>query len=156
MDFNDAAQLARDLMEEHGLEGWAFRFNRGKRTLGLCNYSDRRIELSHYFVTHNDEAAVRDTVLHEVAHALAGERAGHGPRWRGICVRIGAEPQRLDRTAVMPRGHWSATCPSCGTVHHRFRKPLLGRSYICCGCGPEKGSLRFGISAASGPGEGPA
>lgn len=148
VDFNDAAQLAHDLMRQHRLKKWSFRYNRGKRTLGLCNYTSKRIELSRYFVARNDEPAVRDTLLHEIAHALAGEKAGHGPKWRAVCKRIGAIPERLDRTAVMPKGHWVATCPGCGVVHRRFRKPLLGRTYMCKACGPEHGTLQFAIPAS--------
>lgn len=149
MDFNDAAKLARSLIAKHGLRRWTFRYNRGKRTLGICNYTRKRIELSQFYVAHNDEASVRDTILHEIAHALAGERAGHGPKWQAVCQRIGATPERLDHTAIMPKGHWAATCPGCGTVHRRFRRPLLGRTYVCRTCGPHRGALQFGIPAMS-------
>ncbi len=152
MDFNDADALVRSLMDEHKLHGWSFRYNRGKRTLGMCDYGQKRIELSKYFVAHNDEPAVRDTALHEIAHALAGEKAGHGPKWKAVCRRIGAKPERIDRTAVMPKGHWSATCPNCGAVHRRFRKPLLGRTYVCVPCGPDRGTLRFAITGPESAG----
>jgi SprT protein len=145
MEFNAAANLAKSLMAEHKLRRWVFVFNRGKRTLGLCDYTRKRIELSMYFVANNDEPAVRDTVLHEIAHALAGERAGHGPAWRAVCKRIGAVPKRLDHEAVMPRGHWVAVCPGCDESYTRFRRPPLGRHYFCRSCGPDKGKLRFGI-----------
>ena len=80
MDYSLAQQCANDLMAEHGLTagGWSFAFNRRKRSLGICNYTGKRIELSSAFVARNDEAAVRDTILHEIAHALAGQKAGHG------------------------------------------------------------------------------
>ena len=38
---------------------------------------------------------IRDTILHEIAHALAWTRHGertHGPRWKQICREIGAVP----------------------------------------------------------------
>ncbi len=143
MDFNDASNLARGLIASHRLHGWTFRFNHGKRTLGLCNYTDHRIELSMYFVARNDESAVRDTILHEIAHALAGPAAGHGPAWRAICQEIGAVPQRLDYEADMPEGNWVAVCPGCGENHTRFRRPMLGRTYVCRGCGPKEGKLSF-------------
>lgn len=152
MDFNDAAELVKSLMAEHKLSGWRFVYNRGKRTLGMCDYTRKRIELSRYFVAHNGEEAVRDTALHEIAHALAGEKAGHGPKWRAVCVRIGAKPERLDRTAVMPKGHWAAKCPNCGAMHRRFRRPLLGRTYICKPCGQELGTLQFSIAGPESPG----
>ncbi len=36
---------------------------------------------------------VRDTVLHEIAHAIAGPEAGHGPLWKATARRIGATPR---------------------------------------------------------------
>ena len=74
MDLDSAEQIAEHLMTRHGLmgRGWSFAFNRRKRSLGLCHYTARRIELSSHFVEMNDETQVRDTVLHEIAHALAG------------------------------------------------------------------------------------
>ncbi len=145
MDYHDAANLAKSLMAEHKLAGWVFVYNRGKRTLGMCDFDRRRIELSGHFVARNNEPAVRDTILHEIAHALAGPKAGHGRAWRAVCKRIGARPERLDREAVMPKGRWHATCPACGSAHRRFRRPLRGRTYICRPCGPKKGILQFDL-----------
>ncbi|MEO0515334.1 MAG: SprT-like domain-containing protein [Planctomycetota bacterium] len=72
MDLPSAGQLAHHLMQTHGLPaaGWTFRFNQRKRTLGLCNFTAKRLELSAPFVTRNDEPQVRDVILHEIAHAL--------------------------------------------------------------------------------------
>ena len=82
MDLPAARHLAETLLAEHGLSTadppWTFRFNRRKRALGTCHYGPRRIELSSHFVVANDPDEVRDTVLHEIAHALAGPMAGHG------------------------------------------------------------------------------
>lgn len=143
MDPGSAARLARHLMDEHGLRGWTFGFNRRKRGLGLCRYDPRRIELSLYFIAANGEAAIRDTLLHEIAHALAGSRAGHGPRWKAVCVRIGARPERCDTTARMPRGAWRGDCPGCGHTYSRHRRPLAKRHYACRRCGPERGRIVF-------------
>lgn len=139
----DASQLARRLMDRHGLRDWQFRFNNRKRALGICNHSDRHIELSRYFVRDNDEQAVRDTLLHEIAHGLAGPEAGHGPRWKAICRRLGARPERVDRHATMPVGDWQATCPQCGEQYSRHRRPPGGAIYHCGHCGPATPPLVF-------------
>lgn len=143
MNPHDAQTIALDLLRHHGLAHWQFRFNRRKRTLGLCYYDLKRIELSLHFVLQNDEAAVRDTVLHEIAHALAGQAAAHGPRWQEMCVRIGARPERCDRTASMPAGRWRAVCPGCGKAFHRYKRPQRNARYACRSCGPERGMIRF-------------
>lgn len=111
--------------------------------MGLCNYAARRIELSALFVAMNDEKLVCDTILHEIAHALAGHRAGHGPRWVAVCHRLGVAPNRTCGSATMPRGPIRARCPGCGLEHHRHRRPLRGRTYYCRACGPERGGLLF-------------
>ncbi|MEM1107600.1 MAG: SprT-like domain-containing protein [Planctomycetota bacterium] len=164
MDLPSAGQLAHALMQTHGLtaDGWTFRFNQRKRTLGLCNYTTKRIELSAPFVARNDESEIRDVILHEIAHALtppevppevstARTRAKnhahaarpHGPAWQATCLKIGANPHRLNTTAVAPEGKWQAVCPGCQTTHHRHPKPAKGRTYICKTCGPQVGKLRF-------------
>lgn len=42
-------------------------------------------------------AHVKDTVLHEIAHALAGHEAKHGPVWQKIAKEIGANGQRVTK-----------------------------------------------------------
>lgn len=147
MDAWSAAALARRLMDEHRLTGWGFAFNRGRRTMGLCRYGLKRIELSIHYVLRNDESEVRDTILHEIAHAIAGPRAGHGEKWKRVCTTLGATPKRCGN-AAMPLGRWRAICPGCGYRHHRHRRPLRGRDYFCRHCGAEKGRLSFTIDDA--------
>jgi predicted SprT family Zn-dependent metalloprotease len=137
-----AKAIAVALMREHGLREWRFGFNRAKRTMGLCRHSERRIELSVYFVLANDAANVRDCILHEIAHAIAGARAGHGPKWRRICRRIGAIPERCGE-ARMPDGGWKATCPRCRREYTRHRRPKRHLIYSCSECGWDTGKLVF-------------
>jgi predicted SprT family Zn-dependent metalloprotease len=139
---DDVDRLARRLIEHHRLDDWQFGFNRRRRSLGLCWYERRRIELSIYFAARHDEAEVRDVILHEIAHALAGPKAGHGTKWRAICRKIGARPERCSDTA-MPAGRWRATCPSCRQEFNRIRRPMRNRRYMCPTCGVDKGRLLF-------------
>lgn len=148
MNLTDARQLALDLLAAHGLQDWNFAWNRRKRSLGLCRYSEKRIELSLYFVQGNGEGPVRETILHEIAHALAGEDAGHGPAWKAVCVQIGCKPERCDNgTAVMPRGRWNARCPGCGKIYSRHKRPQKHARYWCRHCGPARGPVVFTRSA---------
>lgn len=133
-----AQEMALALMRQHGLHGWAFRFNRAKRRLGLC-VSPRegkpgRIEMSIHLAERGSEAAVKDTILHEVAHALVGAHLGHGPEFKAMCLRIGAPPERCARGVDMPRGKWRATCPECQTLFDRHRRPPEDLDYFCRKC----------------------
>ncbi len=117
----------------HGLVGWSFGFTTAKRQLGVCKYRPKRIEISAYYAQNNPVEDVRDTLLHEIAHALAGPKAGHGPVWQAIALRIGATPQACDSSpgTVVEPGDWQAPCPSCRKTHHRYRRPRILTGYHC-------------------------
>src|SRR5947209_15232461 len=84
----EADSLARELLDSYGLRGWLFRFNRSKVNLGLCLFGPRVIELSIHFVERNPEEVIRDTLLHEIAHALVGPGHGHDAVWQRMCQRV--------------------------------------------------------------------
>jgi predicted SprT family Zn-dependent metalloprotease len=141
-------ELARQLMEQHGLSDWEFGLNSNVRRAGVCHYphgcNRGRIELSAYFAERNSEAEIRDTLLHEIAHALVGPDQAHNAVWRAKCVEIGARPERCYGESVkMPRGPWRAICPSCQTEYDRHRAPRSARGWYCRPCGPGRGGLTW-------------
>src|SRR3954447_25950603 len=89
----EVRRLALQLMAQHGLHDWHFVFNRQTRNMGLCRYSIRTIELSIYLVDRNGLEEIRDTILHEIAHALVCHGHGHDAVWKQKCVEVGAKPQ---------------------------------------------------------------
>jgi len=93
MDLKILSEAAAALFAGHRLVGWSFGLAASKRRLGVCKYRQKRIEISDYYARHNPDAAVLDTLRHEIAHALAGPEAGHGPTWQAIAARIGATPR---------------------------------------------------------------
>ena len=90
---NGVAGIARRLMDEHGLTGWTFAFVEARKRLGNCHFEDRMIRISRTHALEGSEEQIRDTVLHEIAHAIAGYEAGHGPLWKATARRIGATPR---------------------------------------------------------------
>jgi SprT-like family len=94
MDLAEAEKLAKGLMQQHGLSGWEFKWDRAKKRLGCCNYTRKRISLSAFQTRVRGEMEVKDTILHEIAHALLPPRSGHGKLWKAKCVEIGAKPVR--------------------------------------------------------------
>ena len=143
MDLDKAKILARDLMNLYGLEEWSFKLNGRKRQLGVCKGSIKQIELSSHYVHQNAEAHVKDTILHEIAHALVGVEHGHSEVWKKMCLRVGCLPKACDETAILPKGAWQARCPGCMTHFNRHRKPQRLTGLYCKRCGPIKGRLLF-------------
>ncbi|SKC45925.1 SprT-like domain-containing protein [Krasilnikoviella flava] len=134
MEREAAARLARRLMAEHGLAGWTFRFDRARRRAGLCRYDRREISLSGPLTELYDEADVREVVLHEIAHALAGARHGHDSVWRATARSIGSTGRRVVRDGSPEvEGDWVGRCPAGHRVT-RFRRPQ--RPQACARCSP--------------------
>src|SRR5919202_2449234 len=89
-------RLAEELLGRHLPDGaWTFAFDTAKRRAGACDYTRRRITVSRYLAAKTDEDEVRQTLLHEIAHALAGHAAAHGPSWRTTAQRLGYTGPRL-------------------------------------------------------------
>jgi predicted SprT family Zn-dependent metalloprotease len=140
-------ELARQLLDTHGLTDWEFGFNTNLRRAGVCFYPQQgepgRIELSLHFAEHNQEE-VRDTILHEIAHALVGPGHGHDAVWRAKCLAIGAKPEACCGDGIaMPKGRWRANCPGCDAEFDRHRRPETSGGWFCRACGPKAGALRW-------------
>ncbi|HSV14163.1 MAG TPA: SprT-like domain-containing protein [Tepidisphaeraceae bacterium] len=138
MNLYEAAHLARELLKWHGLHDWQFAFDHARRRFGRCDYTHRRITLSRSLTFLNPVDEVRDTILHEIAHALT-PGAKHGPRWRAKCRQIGARPVRCFTEAGVvtpPRGpaRYAIGCPACNWWAERRRRPPRGRKYVCVRC----------------------
>ena len=123
---------ARKLMDRHGLPHWKIKRGRGVKLAGLCSYRERAITLSMKLLPTWPREDVIDTILHEIAHALAGSGAGHGPDWKAVCRRIGANPERCWDSVTLPtvEGKWTQTC-GCGMVNrtvHRRKAKLVCRA----------------------------
>lgn len=155
MQLAAAARLAKDLMRQHGLlPKWRFEFDRAVVRFGCCNWRERMITLSAHLVAINDEAAVRDTILHEIAHALTSPRSGHGPKWKRIAQSIGANGQRCyGDEVVLPPHKYVGTCPTCRRTIRRNRRARVSCAHCDRAFNPkhlfrwsvgDTGALQFG------------
>jgi predicted SprT family Zn-dependent metalloprotease len=137
MNLFEATHLARELLKRHGLHDWQFAFDHARRRFGRCDYTRRRITLSRPLTLLNGIDEVRDTILHEIAHALT-PGAGHGPRWRAMCRQIGARPARCfdDADVVTPPRRpprYLFGCPRCDWWVQRHRRARRQR-FMCTRC----------------------
>ncbi len=134
METTAASSLARGLMNDHGLYDWIFQFDRAKRRFGLCSYGTRTISLSASLVALNSEVQVRNTVLHEIAHALVGPGHHHDHVWRMKARSIGCDGQRCCDVEARPAAAWAGICPGCSKVIGRHRLTDKSRSLACSAC----------------------
>jgi len=133
MDLQKLVLLAAQELTQHNLVGWTFTFGDSKRRLGACKYRYKRIEIAEYYAANSPDEHVIDTLRHEIAHAIAGPGAAHGPEWQTIAERIGAKPVACDRTgeAVVKPGDRQAYCAGCQRTHQRYKRPPSLTGYRC-------------------------
>jgi predicted SprT family Zn-dependent metalloprotease len=133
MDLKELEAIARRELAKNGLRGWSFGLSRARRRLGVCKYEAKRIEIAEYYARNSPEVSVLDTLLHEIAHAIAGHSAKHGPRWKAVAIRLGATPRSCESSgqAVVEPGDWQATCPACEKTFYLYRQPRSPTGYRC-------------------------
>ncbi|MGK3953901.1 SprT-like domain-containing protein [Microbacterium sp. I2] len=123
---------AEALIDAHLDSSWTFAFDNAKRRAGLCDYTHKRISVSRYLAARYDDDTNHQTLLHEVAHALAGAGAGHGPRWKAVARELGYVGGTTHggetATELAP---WIGVCPS-GHVAYRHRKAVRPTSCAKC------------------------
>jgi len=136
MELQKAKELAENLMQKHGLEisfhGWGFKFDSCINRFGVCKRGKRIISLSSKLVSLNNELEVRDTILHEIAHALAPHGAGHGEQWREKALSIGCNGSRCcGKEVITPPAKYTAICGTCGRVVNKNRMRVLACGQCC-------------------------
>ena len=139
----DIATKAIKLFSKHGLlsKGWRFGFDNYRSSFGVCDYDIKTITISRRLCICNykNNEAILDTILHEIAHALAHiEDPGappHGKLWRDIFIKIGGN----GKTKVMPEdkvrapvGMYEYQCPSCHGIIHKDYKSHILACKACC------------------------
>lgn len=125
MTLIEIENLARQLMKQHHLNFWKFEFNNRKSAIGLCNEKRKTIYLSKILTPQMKYEDVKDTILHEIAHALVGIRHGHNSIWRAKAISIGCNGQRCTSEKALDidiTAKYEATCKNCGHVHKANRR----------------------------------
>lgn len=140
MTRNEINLLANQLIYKHSeLSMWRFGFSNKKASYGTCYYKKRIIALSSYFVDSMTDEAIKDTLIHEIAHALTPGRH-HDWVWRRKCIELGGNGQvrgsakEFLKDNVTLESKYSLVCPCCGKITPIHRKPK--RIYSCGKCSP--------------------
>lgn len=153
MDLLIARNLAGSLMQQHGLValGWRFAFNESTSCFGVCNYTKKVIFLSRPLTLVVKDEKVKDTILHEIAHALVGFDQHHNSIWKQKAISIGCRGERcgdvskeamseflLDKFKKV-KYNYQYTCPDCS---HTTYANIVNRTAPCFQCAP-KGKIVY-------------
>ena len=135
MEIDQVEDLVYYYLRKYNIEGWRFKLGKGKRTLGMCDYTRKTITISKFHIRYSSKNKIIDTVRHEVAHILAGPNTGHGERWKSYAVKLGAKPEKYQTTNIPHLYH--VVCENCnkkvGAFHRKPRRDLKKLLHRPCG-----------------------
>ncbi len=141
MEISQAIKMGEELLEKYDLEGWIIKMDGSKRRFGQCRSWEKTISLSKTLVELNSEERVKNTLLHEIAHALTKEERGHGREWRKMALFLGIKPKATysyDNT-ITPETPFTYICQKCGFEYGRYRAigsfRLASIAHVRCGGG---------------------
>jgi hypothetical protein len=136
MDLKQVQILAIELMDKYGLLDlhWHFKFDNSHMRFGVCKYSHKIIGLSKPLVLINDEAKVKDTILHEIAHALTPGH-GHDSVWRRKAIELGCNGERCytELDTNIPEYRYIGLCKN-GHIYKRHK--ATSKTLSCGKCYP--------------------
>lgn len=102
MDVDLALDMAEETLAEYLSAEWTVGLAHSRQWAGQCRYTTKQIVLSVEYVSHHNETDVHDVIIHEVAHAILGPKAGHGPEWRKLARQMGGTGR--EKAKQMPEG----------------------------------------------------
>ena len=136
MELNVVKMLADKLLDEHGLieKGWRFNFDRAKRRAGSCKFSKKEITIAKAYAEQQEVMEIKNTILHEIAHALVGPQHGHSQIWRKKAKEIGCDASRCHHI-VFSKPKYVLTCNNrCFEVSRYRVNQSFMQSKICSKC----------------------
>jgi len=135
MNLTAANTIAVNMLHDHGLaqQGWTVVWDSARGRNGQCNYARKTISLSRITNAIRDEADVRQTIIHEVAHALT-PGADHGYLWKIKFRALGGSGDRVarDKVDVSLISKYRVECSVTGKpLGHANRKGKVLASSVC-------------------------
>jgi predicted SprT family Zn-dependent metalloprotease len=122
-------------------------------TMGVCVRSGDRytIKISKFHWENNDKDEVRNTIMHELSHAIDRNKHSHDHQWMRLAREISsktktvikayAESTEGEEKASMERAVAYTDCHKCGNRHFIYRRTKVykvqAHNFYCSTCGPD-------------------
>ena len=123
---------------EFHLKDWKIKLDNAKKRLGCCDYNTKTISISSHFLRGPtcEERKMRNTVLHELAHAIVGPKHNHDNVWKTMAVKIGCDGKTTS-CMDLPDAKYTLECPNKCFVQPYYRKPKIdGKVCLKCKAAP--------------------
>jgi predicted SprT family Zn-dependent metalloprotease len=127
-------------------------------TMGVCVRSGDRytIKISKFHWENNEKDEIRNTIMHELSHAIDRNKHSHDHQWMRLAREISSKTSTVIKTyaestdgeekASMERAVAYTDCHKCSNRHYIFRRTKVykkqAEGYYCSTCG-EDAKLTF-------------
>ena len=127
--------MARSLMDVHGLHGWFLSTDRRATRAGACYEHFRTIVLSSNMLRNASvsDKDVRNVVLHEIAHALVGASHQHDEVWRQKAIEIGCDGKEF-HSMMFTKPKVKVQCSGCHKSKFLYRLHKSWFMKVCNAC----------------------
>ena len=139
MDLNQVRNTALELMKQHGISDWTFKWDNTVGRFGFCDCTMKQIILSRPMTSNEtDSDRINNTILHEIAHALDCLNRGktnHDSEWEKIAKSIGCSGSKCGSVTSLNKDafiKWKAECSSCDKEYYKYHKPKTRLSCSQC------------------------
>ena len=125
---------------KHRIHGnYSFKFNNNLSRAGVCKFYTKElggiIEISRVYLNNKKttKTMVKNTILHEIAHAICGPEAMHNKFWRETALSIGCDGKRcVPNFRPKSSYKYQLQCKKgCKMFRSRINKNLLHTVYRC-------------------------
>ena len=134
-NFKWASEYFYRKTKDFGLEAWVLGMDNAYDRLGMCIYNQRKITLSSHFLRGPtcNEKQIRNTILHEMAHAIVGPHHNHDEVWKKMAIRIGCDG-KIKSPMDRPNAAYILECKNRCFSQTYYRRPKLTNK-VCAKCG---------------------
>jgi len=130
MELEKAQHVAERLIEMY-CRDYTFAFDNAVRRFGSCNLHKKVITLSRSLVLLNNVTDVKQTILHEIAHAITREK--HTKNWLQVARSIGYNGGRLyGKHVITPPKRYTYKCECCSRLVECHRRKDRTACGVCC------------------------
>jgi predicted SprT family Zn-dependent metalloprotease len=122
--------------------------------MGVCvrRLDNFTIKVSKFHWQNNDEIEVRNTIMHELSHAIDRNKHSHNHQWMRLAreisnktntvIKMYAQSTEGEEKASMERAVAYTNCEGCGHRHYIYRRTKVYKKqadgFYCSTCGPNE------------------
>jgi predicted SprT family Zn-dependent metalloprotease len=141
MTEREVTRLANFYLNQAGLTGWKIAFSNAAGRGGSCSYKTKTLRFSRLYMKASTEAGTRNTITHEVAHAIAGSGHGHDAVWKRIHKSMGGTGQttvaesQVNMRVIEAKKNNYVICNKCHKFLGKSTRKIKTVGRIHAGCG---------------------